>query len=191
MARSAPSFDPATQKALCDAAMRLDREFGHDTKALLDRLILDTYDVTRSVHSAKTYLRLLSMAGITRQPSESTVQRAIARMRARLGPACTVPMPPATQGAVFVAEDAVHHLATALALLSTNIFDAVETRTAVPSHPQGERLLREQLERENRALRMYVERVRAQMLSMSITLAELLNANPPCVPNDKPRGARA
>ncbi|VVE35442.1 hypothetical protein PIN31115_03857 [Pandoraea iniqua] len=213
MARSAPSFDQATQHLLSDAAVRVGAEYGHDATALLDHFILAAYDITHGVHSAKVYLRLLAGAGVAGLPSESTVQRAITRMRSRLsgtkngtkngvasgtasrgtGGSTIATTSTAPAGAAFVSEDVVRHLAKAMALLSTNIFDAgdldVPHRSDAVSKPE-DRSTVERLELEIHSLRMQVEGLRAQLMAARMALAQLLNSGLPSASSDRFRGTR-
>ncbi|VVE07472.1 hypothetical protein PIN31009_02443 [Pandoraea iniqua] len=209
MARSAPSFDQATQHLLSDAAVRVGAEYGHDATALLDHFILAAYDITHGVHSAKVYLRLLAGAGVAGLPSESTVQRAITRMRSRLsgtkneaasgtasrgtGGSTIATTSTAPAGAAFVSEDVVRHLAKAMALLSTNIFDAgdleVPHRSDAVSKPEDRSTI-ERLELEIHSLRMQVEGLRAQLMAARMALAQLLNSGMPSASSDRFRGTR-
>ncbi|WP_157125776.1 hypothetical protein [Pandoraea norimbergensis] len=184
---------------LSDAAARAGAEYGHDATALLDHFILAAYDITHGVHSAKVYLKLLAGAGVAGLPSESTVQRAITRMRSKLkqhgpasaaatGAAATVPT-----GSAFVSEDVVRHLAKAMALLSTNIFDAgdfdLPHRSDVVSKTDDHSVV-ERLELEIHSLRMQVEGLRAQLMAARMALAQLLNSGLPSTSSDRFRGTR-
>ncbi|WP_087725752.1 hypothetical protein [Pandoraea sp. PE-S2T-3] len=199
MARSAPSFDQATQHLLSDAAVRVGAEYGHDATALLDHFILAAYDITHGIHSAKVYLNLLARAGVAGLPSESTVQRAITRMRSKLKQQATASgstltaTSTAPTGSAFVSEDVVRHLAKAMALLSTNIFDANDLefphRADAKSTPE-DRSAVERLELEIHSLRMQVEGLRAQLMAARMALAQLLNSGLPSASSDRFRGTR-
>lgn len=157
---------------------------------MLDGFIRAAYELTHEVHSARTYLRLLAEAGVAGLPSASTVQRAISRMRATLTPkvaqATVMDREPTA-----VAEDAVRYLAKALTLLSNNIVNSVEFASPHRSDtvPRLEdRTVFEHLEQENRALRMEVAGLRAQLLAVQVALAQILNGGMPSPSGERPAG---
>lgn len=176
MPRTSPRFDDVTLGLMHAAARQADAAHRDSNTAFLDQFIRDACATTHRLHSAQTYLRLLSGAGIERLPSAGTVQRAITRARMA---------PPGMAGNVNAAGSGLHaatqhtlaqQVARAMALLSPDAtgFPASDPAGEPPFDAADAYRRLQRLEGENRALRVRAEELTAMLMAARVALAEAL-----------------
>lgn len=85
MARPALHFSNEQQQRILEAIRRLDIAFPHDNAVFLDELIDAVHAVTRRIYGARRYSQWLAEAGVTRRPSNMTLQKAVNRAHGRSG----------------------------------------------------------------------------------------------------------
>lgn len=83
MARPGLHFSPEQQQRIVEAIRRLDVAFPHDNAVFLDEVIEAIHSVTRRVYGARRYGQWLVEAGVSRRPSNTTLQKAVDRARGR------------------------------------------------------------------------------------------------------------
>ncbi|MDR6413058.1 hypothetical protein [Paraburkholderia terricola] len=86
MSRPRLNWPDAQLREILGAIVARDRDFPLDNARFLDSLVDDVRAVTGRLYGATTYARLLrdlsAMTGVTRRPSTTTIQKAIARAQA-------------------------------------------------------------------------------------------------------------
>lgn len=85
MARPGLHFSAEQQRHIVEAIQRLDVTFPHDNAVFLDEAIDAIQAITRRVYGARRYAQWLAEAGVERRPSNTTLQKAVDRARARDG----------------------------------------------------------------------------------------------------------
>ncbi|WP_296223785.1 DNA-binding protein [Ralstonia sp. UBA689] len=83
MARPGLRFSTEQQQRIVESIRRLDVAFPHDNAVFLDEVIEAVHTVTRRVYGARRYAQWLVEAGVSRRPSNTTLQKAVDRARGR------------------------------------------------------------------------------------------------------------
>lgn len=83
MARPSQQFSDEQLRQIAEAICQLDVAFPHDNGIFLDEVIDAVRQITRRVYGARRYGNWLVDAGISRRPSNTTLQKAVDRARAR------------------------------------------------------------------------------------------------------------
>ncbi|ATJ89217.1 DNA-binding protein [Ralstonia solanacearum] len=83
MARPSQQFSDEQLQQITEAIRQLDVAFPHDNGVFLDEVIDAVRQITRRVYGARRYGNWLVDAGISRRPSNTTLQKAVDRARAR------------------------------------------------------------------------------------------------------------
>jgi len=83
MARPGLHFSTEQQQRIVEAIRRLDIAFPHNNAVFLDEVIDAVHVVTRRIYGARRYAQWLADAGVHRRPSNTTLQKAVDRARAR------------------------------------------------------------------------------------------------------------
>lgn len=84
MARPSQQFSDEQLRQITEAIRQLDVAFPHDNGVFLDEVIDAVLQITRRVYGARRYGNWLVDAGISRRPSNTTLQKAVDRARGRV-----------------------------------------------------------------------------------------------------------
>ncbi len=84
MARPSQQFSDEQLRQITEAIRQLDVAFPHDNGVFLDEVIDAVRQITRRVYGARRYGNWLVDAGISRRPSNTTLQKAVDRARGRV-----------------------------------------------------------------------------------------------------------